>query len=64
MEESRLRKFPRWGFVLLSIAGSCASGIYLGQMSIEGASVSDLARVVVFGGFSLLMAYGAITWME
>ena len=64
MEEGRARKFPRWGFVLLSIAGSWASGIYLGQVSVEGATVNDLVRVVAFGLFSLLMAYGAIAKVE
>lgn len=64
MEDGRVRKFPQWGFVLLSIAGSWASGIYLGRVSIEGASVSDLLRVVAFGAFSLLMACGAIAKME
>jgi hypothetical protein len=64
MEEDRIRKFPRWGFVLLSIAGSWVSGIFLGQVSIEGASVNNLVRVIAFGAFSLLMACGAIAKME
>ncbi|HEY48360.1 MAG: hypothetical protein AMJ88_12730 [Anaerolineae bacterium SM23_ 63] len=64
MEENRVRKFPRWGFVLLSIAGSWASGIFLGQVSIEGVSINDLVRVIAFGAFSLLMACGAIAKVE
>jgi hypothetical protein len=61
MEKSRSRIPPRWMFLLLSIGGAWASGIYLGKITIEGASTSLLIPTISFGVMGLIMAWGALT---
>jgi hypothetical protein len=61
MEKSRVKVPPRWMFLLLSIGGSWASGIYLGKISIEGASTGHLIPMISFGILGLIMAFGAIS---
>lgn len=61
METSTTRAFPRWAFLILSIGGAWASGIYLGKMTIEGSSTGSLIPAISFGVMSLLMAWGALS---
>ncbi len=60
MGTGRARPLPRWVFVILSIGGGWASGIYLGQLSVEGVSGATLALTIGFGVMSLLMAWGGV----
>jgi len=60
MEKSRNRIPPRWMFLLLSIGGAWASGIYLGKITIEGASTGLLVPVIGFAALGLIMAWGAL----
>ncbi|MFA9404212.1 MAG: hypothetical protein ACERKX_00170 [Anaerolineales bacterium] len=46
MEKSRVRTPPRWMFLLLSIGGAWASGIYPGKIMIEGASTGLLVPMI------------------
>ena len=59
MEKSRARIPPRWIFLLLSVGGTWASGIYLGKITIEGASIGLLIPMISFGVMSLIMVWGA-----
>jgi len=61
MEKSRVRTPPRWMYLLLSIGGAWASGIYLGKASIEGLSGASWVPIIGFGVLSLLMAWGALS---
>jgi hypothetical protein len=61
MEKSRARIPPRWMFLLLSVGGAWASGIYLGKITIEGASTGLLIHTISFGVMSLIMAWGALS---
>jgi hypothetical protein len=61
MEKSRVRSLPRWMFLLLCIGGSWASGIYLGKISIEGATTGNLIPMICFGILGLIMAFGAVS---
>ena len=61
MERKRAKAVPRWIFILLSIGGAWASGIYLGKITIEGASTGLLVPVIGFGLMGFLMAWGALT---
>lgn len=61
METSNTRTFPRWAFLILSIGGAWASGIYLGKMTIEGASSGLLIPMISFGVMGLIMAWGALS---
>jgi len=59
MEKSRIRIPPRWMFLLLSVGGAWASGVYLGKITIEGASTGLLIPMISFGVMGLIMAWGA-----
>jgi len=59
MEKSRARIPPRWIFLLPSVGGTWASGIYLGKITIEGASTGLLIPMISFGVMSLIMVWGA-----
>ena len=61
MEKSRVRTPPRLMFLLLSIGGVWASGIYLGKITIEGASTGLLIPMICFGVMGLIMVWGAIS---
>ena len=60
MKKTHAKTLPRWIFTLLSIGGAWASGIYLGKISIAGASTALLVPVIGFGLMAFLMAWGAI----
>jgi hypothetical protein len=60
MEKSQAKVLPRWIFTLLAIGGAWASGVYLGKITIEGASTEFLIPVVAFGLMALLMTWGAL----
>jgi hypothetical protein len=47
-------------FVVLAVTAAGASGIYLGKMSVEGASMPLSIPALVFGVLGLVMAWGAI----
>lgn len=61
MEKTRAKTLPRWIFTLLAIGGAWASGIYLGKITIEGASTGLLILAIGFGLMSFLMAWGALS---
>jgi hypothetical protein len=61
MERNRTKTLPRWIFTLLSIGGAWASGIYLGKITIEGASMGLLIPVIGFAVLGLMMAWGALS---
>jgi len=46
-------------FLLLSVGGAWASGVYLGKITIEGASTGLLIPMISFGVMGLIMAWGA-----
>jgi hypothetical protein len=58
MQKRRTRIPTRWMFLLLSLCGSWASGIYLGKMAVQRASTTLLIPVITLGRLSLLMAWG------
>jgi len=60
MEKSRIRIPPRWMFLLLSVGGAWASGIYLGKLTLEGSSSALLVRIIGFGVLGLIMAWGEL----
>ena len=60
MERNRAKALPRWIFTLLSIGGAWASGIYLGKMTVEGASTVHLIPTICFGVMGLILAWGAL----
>lgn len=60
METYRTKPILKWIFGLIAIGASCACGIYLGILSVEGASNGLLIRIVGFGALSLVMAWGAL----
>lgn len=61
MAKKGVSTLPRWLFAILAIGGLLASGIYLGMIRLEGASIGDVVRAVVFGVFGLLMFWGAMS---
>lgn len=61
MENDGSRTLPRWMFLLIAIGGAWASGIYLGKMTVEGASTAFLIPALAFGAMALIMAWGAYT---
>jgi hypothetical protein len=61
MERNHAKALPRWIFTLLSISGAWASGIYLGKITIEGATTSLLIPVIGFAVLGLIMAWGALS---
>ena len=61
MEKSSVKVPPRWMFLLLSIGGAWASGVYLGKISLEGSSAGLLVPMIGFGVMGLIMALGALS---
>ena len=61
MEKSRNRTPPRWLFTLLAIGGAWASGIYLGKVTITGASTALLLPMIGFAILVVFMSWGALT---
>ena len=61
MEKNHTRKPPQWMFLFISVGGAWASGIYLGKISIEGASTGLLIPMVGFGVMSLILAWMALS---
>jgi hypothetical protein len=61
MRRSRIQKPPRWMFLLLSIGGSWASGIYLGKVTIEGPLTDHLLPMISFAILGLIMVFGALS---
>jgi hypothetical protein len=59
MENDQTQTLPRWMFLLLTIGGAWASGIYLGKMTIAGISTGLLIPTLLFGAMALIMAWGA-----
>jgi hypothetical protein len=47
--------------LFLSVGGAWASGIYLGKITIEGASTGLLIPTIGFGVMGLIMAWGALS---
>jgi hypothetical protein len=61
MEKSRNRIPPRWMFLLLSVGGAWATGIYLGKITVEGALTGLLIPTICFSVIGLIMAWGALS---
>lgn len=61
MENSRVKVLPRRMFLLLSIGGAWASGIYLGKVTIEGSLTGNLVPMISFGLLGLIMVFGALS---
>lgn len=59
MKNNRTGTLPRWLFLLLSLGGAWASGIYLGKMTITGASTEFLIPTLAFAVMALIMGWGA-----
>lgn len=59
MENDQVRTLPRGLFLFLAVGGAWASGIYLGKMTVAGASAGLLIPVIAFSLMALLMAWGA-----
>lgn len=59
MENHRSGTLPHWMFLLLSLGGAWASGIYLGKMTIVGASTGLLIPTLAFAAMALIMGWGA-----
>jgi len=55
------QSFPRWLFVILSLAGAWGSGIYLGKITVQGAILESLIPAIGFGILALLMGWGAVS---
>jgi hypothetical protein len=51
---------PRWIFILLTVGGLVASGIFVGIMRVEGATTGNVVRVIGYGVFGLVMLWGAV----
>jgi len=61
MEHKSKRIFPRCIFVILAIGGLLASGIYIGIVTVEGATGTRIAQIVGFGVWGLLMLWAALS---
>jgi hypothetical protein len=48
-------------FLFLSVGGGWASGIYLGKITIEGASTVLLIPMIGFGVMGLIMTWGVLS---
>jgi hypothetical protein len=55
-----VRTPPRWVFALLAAGGLLASGVYIGIMSVEGASGARLLQAAGYGALGLVMFWGAL----
>lgn len=55
------RRFPRWLFALIAVGGLLASGLFLGILSVEGATTTRILQSVGFGCLGLIMLWGAIS---
>ena len=53
-------RVPWWLFGAISIGALVATGIYVGIMSVEGATGGRLAAAAGFGLLGLIMFWGAI----
>jgi hypothetical protein len=60
METQKRGSFPKWLFAIIAIGGLVASGIFIGIMSVEGASTLRLVQAVAYGLLGLLMFWGAV----
>lgn len=53
---------PRWIFIVLTVGGLLASGIFVGIMRVEGATAGSVIRAIAYGLFGLAMLWGAVRW--
>jgi len=60
MEANKSKIPPRWLFAALAVGGFWASGLYLGMIRAGGSSTGDVARVIAFGIFGILMLWGVL----
>jgi hypothetical protein len=51
--------FPRWIFAVIAIGSLLAAGIFLGILSVEGASTARVLQFAGFGLLGLIMFWGA-----
>jgi len=60
MQSKQKLVFPKAAFTLLACGAFWASGIYLGQITLAGATFDLSLRAVVFAVLGLLMVWGAL----
>jgi hypothetical protein len=47
-------------FIVLTVGGLVASGIFVGIMRVEGATTGNVIRVIGYGVFGLVMLWRAV----
>ena len=60
VDKNQKGSFPKWLFAVLTVCGLLASGIYIGIMTVEGATDLRLLQAAGFGLLGLLMFWGAL----
>jgi len=58
--ELKKQRFPRWLFVVIAVGGLLASGLFLGILSVEGATTARILQTAGFGLLGLVMLWGAL----
>ncbi len=58
--ELKKQEFPRWLFVVIAVGGLLASGLFLGILSVEGATTARILQTACFGLLGLVMLWGAL----
>ena len=51
---------PRLMFLILTVGGLLASGVFLGIMRVEGVTAGLMIRAIGYGVFGLVMLWGAV----
>lgn len=60
MQSKRRLTFPKAAFTLLACGAFWASGIYLGKITLAGATFDLGLRAAAFAALGLLMVWGAL----
>ena len=60
MEKNKKKSFPRWIFAIIAIGTLVACGIFVGIMSVEGATSLRFIQAIGFGLVGLVTFWGAI----
>jgi hypothetical protein len=60
MKKNKVRTMPGWIFTLLACGAFCATGIYIGKVSVLGFSSADLIRLLAFAALGLVMLWGSL----
>ena len=51
---------PRLMFLILTVGGLLASGVFLGIMRVEGVTAGLMIRAIGYGVFGLVMLWGSV----